>query len=142
MTVGTWYFVAFTTNNATADVYWAVAGATALSTANQNPFPAVAYAAPDTEFALWRDAAGNNVMTGALARVRLWEAVLTANELLAEFRSCSAVRRTNLIDEVSIVNDATKLVASIGTWTVSGTLGSADEAEPPAVAYQAGLLVA
>jgi hypothetical protein len=135
MTVGVWYFVAFTRDAgaALADMYWAAAGDASLSTLNvfDGPFGAmtVMWLGDDPYAEFWN---------GRISKARAWQARLTATELAIEWKAPAPVRQANIVDYVPLRDASSAAVASIGTWAITGTLVT--EAESPADAVSAGMM--
>lgn len=137
LTVGTWYFVAFSLDAgaSSVDVYYAAAGATSLSTASMVTVPfgaATALTIGDDVYA--------EPWNGLISKARAWQARLTGAELLIEFKSPAPVRQTNLVDYVPLRSGPSAAGATVGTWAITGTLGT--DGEPPPDAVSAGALMA
>lgn len=131
LTVGAWYFLAFT-SGADQRLYWAPDGATTLSS--------VTFGRTNTGTVTGLQigcSAGttDEQLDGEMREVRVWSAStpLTQSELEAEMLSAMPVRTLNLMDRLPLADAASVASETSGnanTWSVNGsfTTGASDPA--------------
>lgn len=135
MTVGTWYFLAFTISGADINVYFAAAGATALTTASATASGGSTWFTP-TVMRIGLDE-GGNPSNGTSAYTKIWSAALSAADLLNEFYAISARRLANMLSVWPEFNGSPTADWSGNgrTWTENGVITY--EAGPP-IAWGSG----
>jgi hypothetical protein len=77
---------------------------------------------------LWYASNGGEWLNGRLAAVKVWGAVLTANEILMEMKSYLPIRLANLNtwSPLLIATDVTDYSGASAAWTIGGTLATED----------------
>ena len=121
MTVGTWYYCALTFATASGTAYIASLGGGSLAATGPSTFTALA----GTLTTYIGTNGFGDFLTGELAYVRVWAAVLNSTELEAERNSTTPVRTSNLtahykFDSASTTDDS----GNGNTLTAIGTPGS------------------
>jgi hypothetical protein len=132
MTVGTWYFGCLALSGSTGTFYYKAAGSAALSTTAITGVTATNAATLRLGESPW----GAEWLNGCLAAFKLWNAQLTADEVLQESTQYVPNRFSSLVSWHPLVK--TELIDYSGNArTLSGGTGTATEDGPP-IAWRGG----
>ncbi len=128
LTTGQWFFWAVSNSGTGAGnnvAYYALPNATGLTSAS-----AVGTSFTPSGMYLGNDGF-NEPFNGCIANVKIWDAVLTADELFAEMHAAVPLRKANLhlwtpMHRSSVADSALDLSGAAKNWTVNGTMAVED----------------
>lgn len=131
MTVGTWYYLAFTVSGASEVLYWATAGAAALTSASGTAGAATWFT--PTMLRMGDSTFSAEWLNGCVSNLKIWTAVLTLAEIEQERQVMRPVRTADLHSWNPMFNgDSVRLEDWSGNGRALTNVGfPADEDGPP-----------